>query len=138
MRGYEEEDGPDRFFQQPRPKVRPAWNRYTSPSKVKMSNSVTFFFPNKDELACDYRDTENNGFVNPKMYKRIMPDKKMVARARRTKKRAWRKLSTRLKNEWRYRRYPRDESGKVSGGVFNSRRRPTYLDLKGASPAYKK
>ena len=69
--------------------VRPAWNKYTSPSKVRnreylkvfvkvrMSNSVTFFFPNKAcltgqvcLLAQDYRDTEYQGYVNPKMYKR--------------------------------------------------------------------
>eukprot|EP00434_Breviolum_minutum_P003669 symbB.v1.2.003226.t1/scaffold181.1/size282934/7 len=130
---FEEEDGPDQFFRRQQPKVRPGWNRYTSPSTVRMSNSVTFFFPNKD-----YRDTEYQGYVNPKLYKRIMPDKKMVARARRTTKRAWRKLSNRLQNEWRFRRYPRDESGKVNPGVFNSRRRPTYLDLKkGASRANK-
>lgn len=117
MSKFEDEDGPDHFFRRQQPKVRPGWNRYTSPSPVRMSNSVTFFFPNKD-----YRDTENQGFVNPKLYKRIMPDKKMIASARRTKKRAWRKLSNRLQNEWRFRRYPRNESGKVTGGVFNSRR----------------
>ncbi|CAJ1400346.1 unnamed protein product [Effrenium voratum] len=135
--GYEEEDGPDHFFRLPngwKPKVRPAWNRHTSPSKVSMGNSVTFFFPNK---AKAHQDTEYQGYCNPKMYKRVMPDRKLANRARRTQKRAWRKLSNKLKNEWRFRRYPRDESGKVSHGVFNSRSRPTYLDLKGASRANK-
>ena len=90
------------------------------------------------QLAQDYRDTEYQGYVNPKMYKRpqavadtvdssrIMPDKKAISRARRTKKRAWRKLpgsqmrteqvstrSNRLQKEWKFRRYPRDESGKA-------------------------
>ena len=79
---FDDEDGPDHFFRRQQPKasnaicrtdygvdlpateVRPAWNRYTSPSKVpeiatlvrmiqnllqvRMSNSVTFFFPNKE------------------------------------------------------------------------------------------
>mmetsp|Transcript_5920 Transcript_5920/g.10718 ORF Transcript_5920/g.10718 Transcript_5920/m.10718 type:complete len:206 (+) Transcript_5920:48-665(+) len=134
--GYEEEDGPDDFFRRPpswEPKVQPAWNKFRSPSKQRLNNSVTFFFPNRD-----YRETDHQNFINPKMYKRTRLSKKLRMRERRTEKRAWRKLSNRLKNEWRFRRFPRDESGKVATGVFNSKRRPTYLDLRGASPAYKK
>mmetsp|Transcript_100916 Transcript_100916/g.240500 ORF Transcript_100916/g.240500 Transcript_100916/m.240500 type:complete len:207 (+) Transcript_100916:40-660(+) len=133
---YEDEDGPDDFFNRPpawEPKVKPAWNTHRSPSKQRLNNSVTFFFPNRD-----YRETEHQNFINPKMYKRVRPDKKLRMRQRRTEKRAWRKLSNRLKNEWRFRRYPRDESGKVTAGVFNGKRRKTYLDMRGASPAYKK
>jgi len=135
---YDDDDGdqPDAFFEKRpgwRPKVEPAWKAATSPSRVSMGNSVTFFFPTKDR-----KDTEHDGMVNPKMYKKIRPSQKASHRARRLEKRAFRKMSNRLQAEWRFKRYPRDESGKVVPGVFGGASRRQYKDLRGASSAMKR
>eukprot|EP00930_Biecheleria_cincta_P022568 TRINITY_DN16474_c0_g1_i1.p1 TRINITY_DN16474_c0_g1~~TRINITY_DN16474_c0_g1_i1.p1 ORF type:complete len:276 (-),score=50.56 TRINITY_DN16474_c0_g1_i1:38-808(-) len=137
-RVYDDDNGdqPDAFFEKPpgwRPKVEPAWKGTTSPSKVRMGNPVTFFFPTKDR-----KDSEHDGMVNPKMYKKIEPSKKAKHRKRRLEKRAWRKMSNRLQSEWRFKRYPRDESGKVTPGEFGGKRGKHFTELRGASPAMKK
>lgn len=127
-RAFDESDGPDNFFyRNPRApkKVVPAWNGHTSPTKVKMSEPVVFFFPTEDK-----QDPANNGFVNPRMYKRRTLCKRLRVRRFRDRKRAWRQLSRRLKDEWRFRRFPRDESGKVIPGVFQRRTNPAYIALK--------
>merc|ERR1719401_934233 len=122
------EDGPDDFFERKRTyqrKVVPAWNQHTSPSEVNVNNPVVFFFPTSNK-----KDPEEEGWINPKMYKRRMLSKKMFNRKRRAQKRAWRGLSKRLKDEWRFRRYPRDESGKVQLGQFKKRANSAYVGLR--------
>lgn len=128
LRAFDEPDGPDSFFSRKktwRRKVEPAWNQHTSPTKVEAGQDVVFFFPQHNK-----KNHEDNGWVNPKMWKRRRLTKKMLARARRTRKRAWRSLSKRLKDEWRFRRFPRDESGKVVPGQFRKRSDPAYVGLR--------
>eukprot|EP00929_Paragymnodinium_shiwhaense_P004060 TRINITY_DN104791_c0_g1_i1.p1 TRINITY_DN104791_c0_g1~~TRINITY_DN104791_c0_g1_i1.p1 ORF type:complete len:265 (+),score=46.05 TRINITY_DN104791_c0_g1_i1:57-797(+) len=125
----EEEEEEDDFFERKKPrerKVEPAWNKYTSPSKVEVSHDCVFFFPNPGK-----NDPMTEGWINPKMYKKKHLSLKMLHRQRRNKKRAWRKLSKRLKDEWRLRRYPRDESGNIAAGTFGPRNRynPAFLKL---------
>lgn len=121
-------DGPDSFFARKktwRRNVVPAWHRYISPSKVDVNEKAVFFFP-----AVDRKNSENEGWVNPKMYKRAMLPKKMLRRARRDRKRAWRKLSNRLQDEYRYRRFPRDESGRVIQGTFGNKNHPLAIKMR--------
>merc|ERR1712156_966504 len=99
----EQEDGPDSFFKRKtrwNRKVVPAWNKYTSPtgigdhgSKATGYEKAVFFFP-----AVDRKTPENNGWINPRMYKRRGLSKKLLRRARRDRKRAWRKLSNCLQD----------------------------------------
>mmetsp|Transcript_15160 Transcript_15160/g.33320 ORF Transcript_15160/g.33320 Transcript_15160/m.33320 type:complete len:243 (+) Transcript_15160:43-771(+) len=117
----EDEDGPDLFLSRQRnfkPKVVPAWNRFTSPSQKTMDQPAVFFFPQFKGVK-----SEENGWINPKMYKKARLPKKLAMRQRRDKKRAWRGLSNRLQDEWRFRRFPRDESGRVVPGLFQDRNR---------------
>jgi len=130
----EQEDGPDRFFDGRKRtwnrKVVPAWNRYTSPTGIGAHGDRTgyekavFFFP-----AVDRKTPENNGWINPRMYKRRGLTKKMLRRARRDRKRAWRKLSNRLQDEYRFKRFPRDESGRVIQGTWGNKYHPVRIKM---------
>eukprot|EP00933_Yihiella_yeosuensis_P052130 TRINITY_DN50139_c0_g1_i1.p1 TRINITY_DN50139_c0_g1~~TRINITY_DN50139_c0_g1_i1.p1 ORF type:complete len:240 (+),score=27.46 TRINITY_DN50139_c0_g1_i1:69-788(+) len=124
-------DEPDPFFQRPanwQRKVVPAWNGNKSPSKVQINNDVTFFFPTKGR-----KESESDGYANVNMYKPREPSKRLKKRHRRQNLRAWRSLSNRLKDEWRFKRLPRDSSGKAVPGVFYGSRRKDYKDLRGGA-----
>jgi len=129
LRAYDEPDGPDSFFERKKTYQRavvPAWNQHTSYSKVRMNEDFVFFFPQKNNK----QDPSQNGWINPKMYKKRRLSRRLLARARRTRKRAWRQLSKKLQDEWRFRRFPRDESGKVVTGQFRKRSDPGYVGMR--------
>lgn len=129
LRAFDEPDGVDSFFVRKnyagRRHVEPAWNNQTSWTKKKHGLTAVYFFPQNHK-----QKPEETGWVNPKMYKRSRLPRQLHNITRRDKKRYWRKMSNRLQDEWRFRRYARDEAGKVVPGLFKYRtRNPTYRIL---------
>mmetsp|Transcript_139361 Transcript_139361/g.277909 ORF Transcript_139361/g.277909 Transcript_139361/m.277909 type:complete len:271 (-) Transcript_139361:76-888(-) len=123
------EDGPDSFFARKKMwkrKAVPAWTRNTSKSKVDINEKAVFFFPAFDRKCPE----EKSGWVNARMYRRRTLPKRLLRRARRDRKRAWRKLSVRLREEYRYKRYPRDESGQIIQGTWGNKRHPFAIRMR--------
>jgi len=84
-----------------------------------MGQPVVFFFPTEGSV-----DGDQGGTVYAKLYKYDEPSKKDQKLADRTSKREWRHMSKRLKLEYRFKRYPRDEDGKATTGIWTKQVNP--------------
>lgn len=134
MRVWQEDDpvdGPDAWLVwKMKRRVVAAWNSNNSTSKVDADNPCVFFFPTDEDRG----DPNAEGWVKPKMYKRPKLDGKIAGRRVRARKQEWRKTSKRLQDESRFKRLPRDESGKASTGTFGKTSRTQYSQVGRPSP----
>mmetsp|Transcript_68602 Transcript_68602/g.127954 ORF Transcript_68602/g.127954 Transcript_68602/m.127954 type:complete len:218 (-) Transcript_68602:5-658(-) len=119
----EDEDQPDHFFMKDdrkQSRVVPAWGPTNSSTRASMDVDAVYFHPQSS------RKEDENGWINPKLYKMREPTKEQKMRSRLLRKRKWRKMSKKWKDEARMRRYPRDESGNIVVGRHWKRADPDY------------
>merc|ERR1712032_804815 len=110
--------------------VKPGWNGYDSPNKVSKNEPVVFFFPRHGGRYRRTRmDPDDKGWVVPRLFKRRGDSKQEKKKQRRDKKRAWRNMTTRMQEEIRFKRFPRDESGRVTMGQFRKQLDPKWKAL---------
>jgi len=124
----DEEDVPDHWFHRrklERNPVTPAWTGYDTSNKVSFNEPAVFFFPRSGETWKRQRkDPDERGQVVPRLYKLRGKTNRQRKTDQRNEKRAWRKTSNRMQQEQRFKRFPRDESGKVTMGQFRKRLNP--------------
>lgn len=125
---WHEPDGPDSFFsnpaRKPRHRIQPGWKKRISPNPIHFNQKAVYFTP-----ITDKKDLEWDGYCHPKMYARKRMPRWLHQKYKKAEKQVWRGMSKRMKGEWRFRRLPRDESGKVSGGTLNTHK-PSWMLLR--------
>lgn len=105
--------------------MEPGWNGYDSPSKQSLNEPAVYFFPRTGgKYNFHQQNPDEEGWVVPKLFKRQQPTKRERKQHRKKTKREWRRMSNRMQDEQRFRRYPRDDSGKVMMGQFRKQMDP--------------
>jgi len=126
---WHEPDGPDSFFNFSRRensgKVQPGWKKRISPTPANFRQDVVFFTP-----ITDKKDLEWDGYCHPKMYSKKRVPHWLAQKYKKAELKVWRGMSKRVKGEFRFKRLPRDDNGKVVGGSLFTNRRPKEVWLR--------